>query len=45
VASTLTNDALVWWINLHGYKKPQTWTDMRALVREQFISMDDTKII
>jgi hypothetical protein len=43
VASTLTNDALVWWNNLHDYEKPQTWTDVKALMRQQFISMDDTK--
>jgi hypothetical protein len=43
VASTLMNDALVWWNNLHDYEKPQTWTDVKALMRQQFISMDDTK--
>jgi hypothetical protein len=43
VASTLTNDVLVWWNNLHDYQKPQTWTDMKALMREQFVSIDDTK--
>jgi hypothetical protein len=42
-ASTLTNDALVWWNNLHNYEKPQTWTNVQALMREQFVSMDDTK--
>jgi hypothetical protein len=43
VASTLTDDALVLWNNLHDYEKLQTWTDVKALMREQFISMDDTK--
>jgi hypothetical protein len=43
VASTLTNDALLWWKNLHDYEKPQTWTDVKSLMREQFVSMDDTK--
>jgi hypothetical protein len=43
VASTLTNDALVWWNNLHDYEKPQNWTDVKALMRQQFVSMDDTK--
>jgi hypothetical protein len=42
-ASTLTNRALIWWNNLHDYEKPQTWTDVKALIREQFVSMDDTK--
>jgi hypothetical protein len=43
VASTLTNDALVWWNNLHDYEKPQTWNDVKSLTRQQFISIDDTK--
>jgi hypothetical protein len=43
VANTLTNDVLVWWNNLHDYEKPQTWTDVKALMRQQFVSMDDTK--
>jgi hypothetical protein len=43
VASTLMNDALVWWNNLHDYEKPQTWADAKALMRQQFVSMDDTK--
>jgi hypothetical protein len=43
VASTLTNDVLVWWNNLHDYEKPQTWTDLKALMRQQFVSMDDIK--
>jgi hypothetical protein len=43
VSSTLTNNALVWWNNLHDSDKPQTWTDVKALMREQFVSMDDTK--
>jgi hypothetical protein len=34
---------LVWWNNLHDYEKPQTWTNVKALMREQFIYMDDTK--
>jgi hypothetical protein len=37
------NDALVWWNNLYDYEKPQTWTDVKALMRQQFISTDDTK--
>jgi hypothetical protein len=28
---------------LHDYEKPQTWTDVKALIRKQFVSMDDTK--
>jgi hypothetical protein len=43
VASTLTNDTLVWWNNLHDYEKLQTWIDVKALMRQQFVSMDDTK--
>jgi hypothetical protein len=43
VASTLTNYAIVWWNNLHDYEKPQTWTDVKVLMRQQFASMDDTK--
>jgi hypothetical protein len=43
VVSTLTNDALVWWNNLYDYEKPQTLNDLKALMRQQFISMDDTK--
>jgi hypothetical protein len=43
VASSLTNDALVWWNNLHDYEKPQNWTNVKALMRQQFVSMDDTK--
>jgi hypothetical protein len=43
MASTLTNDALVWWNNLHDYQKPQTWTSMKSLMRQQFVSMDDSK--
>jgi hypothetical protein len=43
VASTSTNDVLVWWNNLHDYDKPHTWTHVKTLMREQFVSMDDTK--
>jgi hypothetical protein len=43
VASTLTNDTLVLWNNLHDYEKPQTWTDVKALMRQQFVSMDDSR--
>jgi hypothetical protein len=43
VASTLMNDVLVWWNNLHEYEKPQTWIDVKALMRQQFVSMDDSK--
>jgi hypothetical protein len=43
VASSLTNDGLVWWNNLHDYEKPQTWTAMKELMRQQFVSMDDSK--
>jgi hypothetical protein len=28
---------------LHYYEKPQTWTDVKALMREKIVSMDDTK--
>jgi hypothetical protein len=42
VTSILTNDALVWWNHLHDYERPQTWNDVKALMRQQFISMDDT---
>jgi hypothetical protein len=41
-ASTLMNDALVWWNNLHDYEKPRTWTDVKVLMRQKN-SMDDTK--
>jgi hypothetical protein len=43
VSSTLTNHALLRCDNLHDYEKPQTWTDVKALMRKQFVSMDDTK--
>jgi hypothetical protein len=39
----ITNDLLVWRNNLHDYEKPQTWTDVKALMREQFVYIDDTK--
>jgi hypothetical protein len=28
---------------LHDYEKPQTWTDVKALMRQQFVSIDDSK--
>jgi hypothetical protein len=28
---------------LYDYEKPETWTDMKALLRQQFVSMDDSK--
>jgi hypothetical protein len=43
VASTLVNHVLVWWNNFHDYVKPQTWTDVKSVMREQFVCMDDTK--
>jgi hypothetical protein len=43
VASTLVNDVLFWWNNLHDYEKLQTWTYVKALMREQFVYIDDTK--
>jgi hypothetical protein len=43
VVITLKNDALVWWNNLHDYGKPQNWTDVKTLMRQQFVSMDDSK--
>jgi hypothetical protein len=36
-------DTLVWWYNLHDYEKPQTWTGVKALMRQQFVSKDDSK--
>jgi hypothetical protein len=30
---------------MHDYEKPQTWTDVKALMRQQFVSMDDTKTL
>jgi hypothetical protein len=41
VASTSTNHALVWWNNLHDYDKQQTWANIKALIREQFVSSHD----
>jgi hypothetical protein len=43
VDSTLTNDALVWWNNLHDCEKPQTCTGVKALNIQQFVSIDDSK--
>jgi hypothetical protein len=37
VASTLTNDALVWGKHLCGYDElPKTWNDFKILMRKTF---------
>ena len=41
VASTLMNHALVWWNNFHDYDKPKLWANMKALMRERFVSSND----
>jgi hypothetical protein len=40
--SVLTHSVLFWWESLTSSDKPQTWIDVKALMRQQFDSMDDT---
>jgi hypothetical protein len=38
--SSLTSCALTWWENLCVSDKPQTWKDMKVLMREKFYELD-----
>jgi hypothetical protein len=40
VVSSLTSCALTWWENLCVSDKPQTWKDMKILMREKFYQHD-----
>ncbi|WP_428025434.1 hypothetical protein, partial [Arcobacter sp.] len=40
VVSFLTSCALTWWENLCVLDKPQTWKDMKILMREKFYQHD-----
>jgi hypothetical protein len=40
VVSSLTSCALTWWENLCVSNKPQTWKDMKILMREKFYQRD-----
>jgi hypothetical protein len=40
VVSSLTSCALTWWENLCVSGKPQTWKDMKILMREKFYQHD-----
>jgi hypothetical protein len=40
VVSSLTSCALTWWKNLCVSNKPQTWKDMKILMREKFSQHD-----
>ena len=37
-ASVLRHSALVWWDSLSSSDKPQTWIDMKLLMRETFVN-------
>jgi len=37
-ASVLRHSALVWWDSLDSSDKPQTWNDMKLLMRETFVN-------
>jgi hypothetical protein len=39
--SVLTNSALTWWESLTPSDRPQTWADMKMLMRERFVSSND----
>jgi hypothetical protein len=45
VISSLTSCALIWWENLCVSGKPQTWKDMKILIREKFYQHDLTEHI
>jgi hypothetical protein len=36
--SVLRHSALSWWESLDPYDKPQTWNDMKLLMREAFLN-------
>jgi hypothetical protein len=38
--SSLTSCTLTWWENLCVWDKPQTWKDMKILIREKFSQHD-----
>jgi hypothetical protein len=40
VVSSLTSCALIWWENLCVLDKPQTWKDLKILMREKFYQHD-----
>jgi hypothetical protein len=43
VASTLTNDALVWWKHLCEYDElPKIWNDVKILMRKTFVDSSPT---
>ena len=37
-ASVLRHSALVWWDSLSSSDKPQTWIDIKLLMRETFVN-------
>ena len=37
-ASVLRHSALSWWESLDPFDKPQTWNDMKLLMRETFVN-------
>ena len=37
-SSVLRHSALVWWDSLDSSNKPQTWNDMKLLMRETFVN-------
>jgi hypothetical protein len=39
--SVLTHSALSWWESLTPSNKPQTWANMKMLMRERFVSSND----
>jgi hypothetical protein len=45
VVSSLTSCALTWWENLCASGKPQTWKDIKILIREKFYQHDLTEHI
>ena len=38
VANVLRLSALIWWMSLSPLDKPQTWDDMKIVMRENFVS-------
>ena len=41
-SSVLRNSVLVWWDSLDSSDKPQTWKDMKLLMREKFVNAPPT---
>ena len=41
-SSVLRHSALVWWDSLDSSDKPQTWKDMKLLMREKFVNAPPT---